>query len=261
MIRAMRTAASGMFAQQMQVDALANNISNANTTGFKREALSFRSLLYRTYRHAGGTGGQNQSNPTGLQIGSGVEVSSSHRLQVQGDLELTGRELDISISGNGYFALQMPNGELRYTRDGSFRSDSNGAVVSVDGFLLQPPLTIPPGVTDVTIDQVGIVSGRTEDGGTAQLGEVRLYTFPNNAGLEATGSNLFVETPSSGPAVARQPGDPGTGLLRQGFLERSNVQVVEELIALISAQRNYEVNSRTIRVGDEMLQQISNLIN
>lgn len=260
MIRAMRTAASGMLAQQMQVDALANNISNANTTGFKREALAFRTLLYRTYQHAGGGSGTGQSNPTGLQIGSGVEVSSSARLHVQGDLEPTGRELDLAVSGNGYFALRLPNGEQRFTRDGAFRTDNVGNVVSVDGFFLDPPLNIAPGVTDIIVDQLGVVTGRNQDGDTVGVGEVRVHTFPNESGLESVGSNLMIDTPSSGVATPRQPGDPGTGLLRQGALERSNVQVVEELIALIQAQRNYEVNSRTIRVGDEMLQQVSNLI-
>jgi flagellar basal-body rod protein FlgG len=260
MIRAMRTAASGMLAQQMQVDAIANNIANANTTAYKKDHLSFRSLLYRTYREPGALTGSNIAAPTGLQIGSGTEIGSSIKLQTQGDLELTGNEFDLGIQGDGFFRVALGNGEFRYTRDGTFRRDAVGQIVTVDGYFLEPRIVVPEGTTAITIGQDGTVSGQTPGGQINSFGQILLFDFTNPAGLKASGGNLYQETGSSGPAVQRVPGQDGTGFLRQAMRERSNVQVVEELIELIQAQRNYEVNSRTIRVGDEMLQQVSNLV-
>ncbi len=261
MIRAMRTAASGMLAQQMQVDTIANNIANVNTSSFKKNRVNFRSLLYSTLREPGASTSANLMNPTGLQIGSGTEVSSSIKLFMQGDLEQTGAPLDMGIQGDGFFRINLGNGEFRYTRDGGFRRDGNGQVVTVDGFLLMPPLTVPPDATEIVVGQDGIVQVRVGGADTLQtVGQVRLTRFPNPSGLRAEGQNFFRETASSGPPSEQIPGQTGAGFLRQGFLERSNVAVVDELIALIQAQRNYEVNSRTIQVSDEMLQQVSNLI-
>lgn len=257
----MRTAATGMLAQQMQVDSLANNIANANTAGFKRDHVAFKSLLYRTYRDPGALTGQNYATPTGLQIGSGVEIGSSIKQHQQGDMDQTGNELDIAINGPGFFQVSLGNGEFRYTRDGSFRRDANGNVVTVDGFYLEPRVTLPEGITSLTIGQDGTVSGITPGGNAARFDEILIYMVPNPAGMKASGGNFFQTTASSGQAVQRAPGNEGAGFIRQGALERSNVLVVEELIELIQAQRNYEVNSRTIRVGDEMLQQVSQLIN
>jgi len=261
MNRAMRTAAAGMQAQQMQVDTIANNIANVNTGGFKKNMLSFRSLLYRTYREPGAPTVGNQSNPTGLQVGSGSEVAGSLKLFVQGDLEPTGTELDVAVSGEGFFRIAVANGEFRYTRDGSFRRDANGDLVTVDGFRLDPPIRIPYDATSVIIGQDGDVSVTQAGIATPQsIGQMRLVRFANPSGLKAVGSNFYSETASSGVPTEQTPGLVGTGILRQGFRERSNVAIVEELIALIEAQRSYEVNSRTIRVSDEMLQQVGTLI-
>jgi len=261
MIRAMRTAASGMMAQQTQVDTIANNIANVNTASFKRNRVNFRSLLYTTLREPGATTVGNQQNPTGLQIGTGTEVSSSIKLFLQGDLEQTGNPLDLAIQGDGFFRIAMGNGEFRYMRDGAFRMDGNGDIVTVDGFKLEPSISIPPDAQEIVVAQDGTVQVRVAGSDALQArGQIRLTRFPNPSGLRAEGANLFRETPSSGAPTEQTPGDAGAGFLRQAFLERSNVSVVDELIALIQAQRNYEVNSRTIQVSDEMLQQVSNLI-
>jgi len=261
MIRAMRTAASGMMAQQTQVDTIANNIANVNTASFKKNRVNFRSLLYTTLREPGATTIANQQVPTGLQIGTGTEVSSSIKLFLQGDLEQTGNPLDLSVQGEGFFRINLGNGEFRYTRDGSFRKDGNGSFVTVDGFRVEPAITIPTDATEIVVGQDGTVQARLGGQDTLQtIGQIRLTRFANPAGLRAEGANFFRETASSGPPEEQTPGQNGSGFLRQGFLERSNVAVVDELIALIQAQRNYEVNSRTIQVSDEMLQQVSNLI-
>ena len=260
MIRAMRTAASGMLAQQMQVDTIANNIANVNTAAFKRDQVSFRTALYRTFKEPGAATAGNFTNPTGLQIGSGVEVGSSLKLHIQGDLEQTNNPLDVAINGPGYFRVLLGNGEFRFTRDGTFRRDAQGSMVTQDGFRLDPQIAIPPGTTGISIGQDGQITGITPTGQTQQLGQIQIWRFPNEGGLRATGANLFQETLSSGAAQQTVPGVQGAGLLRQRFRERSNVQIVDELIELIQAQRNYEVNSRTIRVGDEMLQQVGQLV-
>lgn len=261
MIRAMRTAASGMMAQQTQVDTIANNIANVNTTGFKSNRVNFRSLLYTTLREPGAATTADQMTPTGLQIGSGAEISSSIKQFQQGEFELTGNTLDLAIQGEGFFKIDMGNGEFRYTRDGSFRQDATGALVTVDGFKLDPNITIPSDATSITIGQDGTMQATSAGSDTpTTIGTVNIVRFPNPAGLRAEGSNFFRITASSGAETAATPGQQGAGFLRQGFLERSNVSVVNELISLIQAQRNYEVNSRTIRVSDEMLQQVSNLI-
>ena len=260
MIRAMRTAASGMLAQQMQVDTIANNIANVNTTSYKKDALAFRTLLYRTFREPGAVTSGTQMNPTGLQIGSGAEIASSIKLHVQGDLEPTGNEMDVAINGPGFFRVRLGNGEFRYTRDGTFRKDANGDMVTVDGFRLEPPINFPADAETISIAQDGTVTVSQAGGGSKEAGQILLIRFANPAGLKAVSANLFSETLSSGIATPQTPGLNGMGFLRNGFRERSNVQIVDELIELIQAQRNYEVNSRTIRVGDEMLQQVSNLV-
>jgi flagellar basal-body rod protein FlgG len=232
-----------------------------NTSSFKRNRVNFRSLLYTTMREPGSTTVANQMTPTGLQIGSGTEVASSIKLFVQGDIEQTGNPLDLAVQGEGFFRINLGNGEFRYTRDGSFRQDGNGDLVTVDGFKVEPAINIPPDATRIVVSQDGTVQASVGGSDTLQnLGSVRLTRFANPAGLRAEGTNFFRETPSSGAPTEQTPGQAGAGFLRQGFLERSNVSVVDELIALIQAQRNYEVNSRTIQVSDEMLQQVSNLI-
>lgn len=248
-----------MVAQQMLVDTIANNIANVNTAGFKKNRINFRSMLYGTIREPGSASAANTKNPTGLQVGSGVEVSSSVKLFGQGNFQQTGNPLDLAIAGSGFFEIQLPNGETGYTRDGGLRRDANGALVSVDGFSLNPSVTIPLGADDIAVGQDGTVTARI-NGVISNFASINIVTFPNPSGLRANGANMFSETASSGTATPATPGSPGAGTLRQGFIERSNTSVVEELIELIQAQRNYEVNSRTIQVADEMLQELSNLL-
>ncbi|MFT7540576.1 MAG: flagellar basal-body rod protein FlgG [Gammaproteobacteria bacterium] len=257
----MRTAASGMLAQQTQVDTIANNIANVNTAAFKSNRVNFQSLLYTTTKEPGAATAADNRSPTGLQIGSGTDVAGSIKLHTQGELELTGNSLDIAIQGDGFFKVDIGNGEQRYTRDGSFRRDANGDMVTVDGFRFDQNINIPDDVTSVTIGQDGTVEGTVPGQSTAtKIGNISLYRFPNPAGMSAEGQNMYSATPGSGAEAEQTPGQTGAGFIRQGFLERSNVSVVNELINLIQAQRNYEVNSRTISVSDEMLQQVSQLV-
>jgi flagellar basal-body rod protein FlgG len=261
MIRALMTAASGMKAQQMQVDTIANNIANANTGAFKKSELSFRALLYQTYDEPGAPTAQNQRNPTGLQVGTGTEVAGSEKIFQHGALEPTSNVYSAGIQGEGFFRVKIPSGEVRYTRDGNFHRDASGGLVSSEGYFLDPPVTIPNEAISATIGGDGTVSVQTsEDGAPQQAGQINMYRFPNPGGLKAQGGNYFSETASSGVATQSAAGLNGTGILRQGYTERSNVSVVDELVGLILAQRNYEVNSRAIRVSDEMLQQVNQLI-
>ena len=261
MNRAMRTAASGMLAQQTQVDTIANNIANVNTSAFKKNRVNFRSLLYHTMHEPGAKTAGAQMSPTGLQIGSGTEVSSSIKLMMQGDLEPTGADLDVGIQGEGFFRIDLGNGEFRYTRDGAFRKDANGDIVTVDGFKLADNITIPEDALSISIGQDGAVNVLQAGNPTPQeVGIIQLARFANPTGLKAQGQNMFSETGSSGSPTIVAAGQNGAGFIRHRFLERSNVFVVDELITLIQAQRNYEVNSRAIRVSDEMLQQVNQLI-
>ncbi len=261
MIRALMTAASGMKAQQMQVDTIANNIANANTAGFKKSELSFRALLYQTYREPGAPTGANQRNPIGLQVGSGTEVAGSAKVFTQGELEPTAGRYDIAVQGEGFFRVRMPSGDLRYTRDGSFHLDANGVLTSAEGYPLDTAPTIPSDAIGVTIGDDGTVAVFSAEGAQpTNVGTISLFRFPNPTGLKAQGGNYLTETAASGAAQQQQPGLTGTGTIRQGYKERSNVEVVDELVALIVAQRGYEVNSRAIKVSDEMLQQVNQII-
>jgi flagellar basal-body rod protein FlgG len=261
MIRSLMTAASGMKAQQKQVDSIANNIANVNTTGFKRNELSFRSLLYQTYREPGAPVAASQMSPTGLQIGSGVEVAGSYQDFRQGEMVGTGSQLDLAVQGEGFFRLRMPNGDFRYTRDGSFRLDGNGTIVTDEGYLLEGAPTIPSDAVSLIVAEDGTLAVlQGDDQPPAILGTIDLHRFANSPGLKVHGGNLFSETASSGVPQQQPPGQNGTGTIRQGFKERSNVAVVDELVSLILAQRNYEVNSRAVRVSDEMLQETNQMI-
>jgi flagellar basal-body rod protein FlgG len=260
MIRSLYTAASGMKAQQSQVDTIANNIANVNTSGFKKSRLSFRSLLYQTYREPGLPLANNQNDVTGLQIGSGTEVSGSRKEMQQGVLELTGNSLDLGVEGAGFFEIELPSGERRYTRNGTFRQDANGRLVTAEGYLLSDQVQIPPDSQGVSISADGQVFSLGEGNVQNLLAAIRLHVFPNPTGLRAMGGNYFARTASSGDPAAVQPTTAGAGMVKQGYLERSNVETVDELVSLIVAQRNYEVNSRAIRVSDEMLQQVNQLI-
>lgn len=261
MIRAMMTAASGMKAQQTQVDTIANNIANANTVGFKKSELSFRALLYQTYREPGAPTSQSQRNPIGLQVGTGTEIAGSTKTFSQGVLEPTTGKLDLAIQGEGFFRVRLPSNEFRYTRDGSFHPDGQGTLVTTEGYIVDGAPTIPPDAIQITIGDDGIVTTQNSDGATpSQVGNIPLFRFPNAAGLKASGGNFYSETLASGAATQGQPGLAGTGVIKQGYRERSNVEVVDELVGLILAQRNYEMNSRAIRAGDEMLQQVNQML-
>ena len=263
MIRALMTAASGMKAQQMQVDSISNNIANANTAGYKKTELSFRACFYQTYKEPGAPTSSSQRAPTGLQIGSGTEVSGSSKIWEQGELQPASGKFSLAIQGEGFFKVRLPSGEFRYTRDGSFHPDSAGTLVTNEGFILDGAPTIPidsiPGNTTVGPD--GMIEVMTTEGGTpSNVGQLQLYRFPNAAGLKAQGDNLFSESASSGTAQSVTPTQTGAGSIQQGYKEASNVQVVDELVALIVAQRSYEVNSRAIKASDEMLQQVNNMV-
>lgn len=261
MIRALMTAASGMKAQQMQVDTIANNIANANTSSFKKSELSFRSMLYQTYREPGAVTAGEQRAPTGLQVGTGTEVSGSSKIFQQGELEPTGGEFSLAIQGEGFFKVALPNGEFRYTRDGDFHRDANGSMVTAEGYVLDGAPQIGADVIAVTIGEDGTFSTMNSAGGTpSNAGQLQLWRFPNPAGLKAQGGNFYSESGASGPATSSVAGQTGTGTMKQGYRERSNVQVVDELVSLILAQRNYEVNSRAIRASDEMLQQVNQMV-
>lgn len=261
MIRSLYSSSAGMRAQQLSVDVIANNLANVNTVGFKRSQAQFRDLLYVTMRQPGATSSEDSSNSLGLEIGSGAEVVATTKLFSQGVHEPTENPYDIAIDGDGFFEVELPNGERAYTRNGTFRLNSDRRLVTPDGHVLQPAVDIPQDATQVAIAPDGTVSVVTATDPTARVvTQLTLMRFVNPAGLQSEGNNLYRQTEGSGPPTPFTPGQDGTGLLRQGFLERSNVDVVTEMIALIAAQRAYEVNSRAIRSSDEMLQQVTGLV-
>jgi flagellar basal-body rod protein FlgG len=262
MIRALFTAATGMIGQQLQVDTVANNMANVNTTGFKKSRVNFQDLLYETLKPAGTETVDGAIIPEGVQVGHGVRPASVAKIFTQGNLIQTGNELDMVIEGQGFFQIQMPDGTTAYTRDGSFKKDRDGNIVTADGYPLEPAITVPENYLTFAVEQDGNVSVTTQDSATAtNVGQINLVRFTNPAGLDARiGHNLLLETEASGAPVEGTPGLDGVGLLDQGFLENSNVQVVEEVINLIIAQRAYEANSRVIQTSDEMLQVSTNIV-
>jgi flagellar basal-body rod protein FlgG len=262
MIRAFSTSATGMQAQQMVLDNTANNLANVNTTGFKTSQVDFQDLIYSTLRQPGADSTQNQQLPTGLQIGNGVRVAGNTKLFTEGTLQNTGNQLDMAIEGSGFFQITSPTGTILYTRDGSFRLNPQGQLVTTDGYFLQPQMTLPPDTQSVTIGTDGTVSVVTASAPTTTtiVGNLQLATFPNPAGLSSEGQNLYSQTTASGAPVVANPGLNGNGILRGGYLEGSNVQVVQELINLIQAQRAYEFNTKAIKVADDMLSTTNNLI-
>ncbi len=263
MLRALYTSSTGMKAQELVIDNTANNLANVNTNGFKRSQIDFADMLYVTLRQAGTEVAVGQQTPTGVQLGSGVRVVGTTKLFTPGTTDHTGNRLDVAIQGDGFFRVQMPNGEFRYTRDGAFRIDANGRLVTGDGYLLADGVNIPQNadLSTLQIGADGTVSGLTAGVTTlSTFGNIQLTKFANPAGLSSEGSNLYAETPASGPPTESTPGLDGTGELLQSHLERSNVEVVTELVNLITAQRAYEVNSRAIRAGDEMLSTTSDIV-
>ncbi len=262
MIKALFTSATGMNAQQLVVDNTANNLANVNTAGFKRSQVNFADLIYVTKQRPGTEVAQGLQAPTGLQIGSGVRVADNTKIFTAGTAQNTNNQLDLAIEGDGFFKITMPNNDLRYTRAGSFRMNSTGEIVTSDGFALQPKITIPQDTLSVGIGNDGTVSVTTASAPTKPtvVGNITLTRFPNAAGLSSEGSNLFAETAASGAPQEGVPGQNGVGTLRQGFVEGSNVDVVQELVNLITAQRAYEFNTKAIQASNEMLSATNNLV-
>lgn len=260
-MRTLSIAATGMMAQQTNVDVISNNIANMNTTAYKRQRAEFQDLLYQQEQRSGGaTGGTDARAATGIQIGAGVKTAGVYRIAEQGALTQTSNRYDIAIDGMGYFQVTLPSNETAYTRAGSFQVSDQGELVTSDGLRVQPGITIPPGVIDVVISKTGEVQVKVPGQPALQtVGQLELATFVNEAGLEAIGGNLFLETASSGLATIAAPGEPGFGSVIQGFLEASNVNPVSEITALITAQRAYEMNSRVVKTADEMLGTTSQL--
>ncbi|OCL25636.1 flagellar basal body rod protein FlgG [Orenia metallireducens] len=260
MIRSLWSASSGMRAQQLNMDTISNNLANVNTNGFKKSRVSFQDLMYQTLRQAGTPNSQGSQVPTSIEVGHGVRPAATQKLFGQGSLTSTENPLDIAIEGNGFFQVGLPDGTIGYTRDGSFKLDSNGQVVTSDGYLLQPVITIPANATEIMINEEGMVS-YLEPGNDApqDAGQIELVNFSNPAGLTSMGQNIFKATGASGEAMIGIPTQDGYGSIAQRFLESSNVKVVEEMVDMIAAQRAYEINSKAIKASDEMLQQANSL--
>lgn len=258
MIRALWTAGTGMIAQQANLDVISNNLSNVNTTGFKKSRADFQDLMYQTMRQAGAATGPDTEVPSGIQMGHGVRLVATQKLYGQGNFQNTGNDFDLAIEGDGFFQITMPNGEVAYTRDGTFKKDSQGRMVTSEGYPLEPVITVPDNATNITISADGRVTAVTPDG-EEDLGQITIARFVNPAGLESIGRNLLKETTASGAPVIGNPGEDGAGTLIQQFVEMSNVQVVEEMVNMIVAQRAYEVNSKAIQTADDMLERAANL--
>ncbi len=261
MLRAFSTAATGMTAQQMIVDTISNNLANINTTGFKRSQIDFQDLMYVKVQEAGREIAAGLTAPTGFEIGSGVRPASTLKVFSQGEMVNTSRSLDLAIEGDGFFQVTLPSGETRFTRDGALRVNAEGNLVTSTGFLLDPQITIPSDARSISVGTDGTVTVFQGSSGTGSVvGTIGLVRFPNASGLSSEGRNLYAETPASGAPVSGTAGSSGLGSIQQGFLEKSNVQMVTELVNLITAQRAYEINSRAIRAGDDMLTTANGLI-
>ncbi len=260
MLRSLWTAATGMAAQQSNIDTISNNLANVSTTGFKKNRVEFQDLLYQTIRPAGMTNSMGTQYPTPIEIGHGTMLSSTQKSFLQGALVATNNTLDVAIQGEGFFAIQNPNGDVNYTRDGSFKLDAQGNVLTSNGYFLEPPVTIPQDASSVVIRENGDVVITTPANTASQvIGTIKLSNFVNPAGLESMGENLFKSTEASGEAVDGVPGTGNYGTLAQGQLEASNVEVVEEMVNMITSQRAYEMNAKAITTSDQMLQDANNL--
>jgi len=254
MMRALWTAGSGMVAQQANIDVISNNIANVNTTGFKKSRSDFQDLMYQTVRQPGANSGADSQIPTGIQIGHGVRQVATQKLYTVGNFQNTGNPLDMAIEGDGFFQVTMPDGTLAYTRDGSFKTDSQGRIVTSEGYQLEPAIAVPEGATSIEIASDGIISVKLPNNTASQeIGQLQLVRFINPAGLSSMGRNLLQETNASGAPAASNPGQDGAGTIVQRYLEMSNVQIVDEMVNMIVAQRAYEMNSKAITTSDEML--------
>ena len=260
MIRSLYIAATGMNAQQTNMDVISNNLANTSTNGFKKGRAVFEDLLYQTLRQPGAQSSQQTLLPSGLQLGTGVRPAATERIFTQGNLTQTSNAKDVAINGDGFFQVLMPDGTTAYTRDGSFQVDNNGQLVTASGYPVQPAITIPANALSLTIARDGTVSV-TQPGNTdnVQIGTFQLATFINNAGLQSLGENLYAETAASGAPNVAQPGTNGAGVLNQNYVETSNVNVVEELVNMIQAQRAYEINSKAVTASDQMLQRLTQM--
>ncbi len=252
---------TGLSAQDTKMTTISNNLANVNTTGFKRDNAVFQDLLYQVNRQPGGLNAQNAELPSGLQLGTGVRVVGTTKQFTQGNLQVTEQPLDLAIDGRGFFQIQMPDGEIAYTRDGQFQVNSDGDIVTPDGYLLEPNINIPENATSITIGKDGTVSAVIENqADPVNLGDIPLVDFINPQGLQAMGGNLFRETAASGDPQEGEAGIGGFGSIQQGMTEASNVEVVEELVNMITTQRAYEMNSKVVSTSDQMLQFITNNI-
>lgn len=260
MIRALYTSATGMTAQQTNIDVISNNLANINTTGYKSSRAEFQDLVYQYIVEPGAKTSESTQNPTGIQIGLGVKTSSVQKVFTQGDLKNTDRNLDVAIQGEGYFKVTLPDGSDAFTRSGSFSIDEDGKLVTADGYELDPSITFPNDVTSISISDDGIVSV-TQSGNTdaSELGQLTAVRFPNQSGLKSIGKNLYLETESSGSPIEGTFYEDGFGALNQGFLESSNVSVVEQVVNMITAQRAYEASSKGITTADDMINQAINM--
>jgi len=260
MVRSLYTAATGMMAQQMQIDVVSNNISNVNTIGYKKQRAEFADLFYQTMEYAGTSTSTTTQSPTGINVGLGVRPTAVTKIFTQGNFKETGNNLDVAIQGDGFFQVQLPDGRIAYTRDGAFKLDANGDIVTSDGYKLIPNITLPADTVQISIGNDGTVSvleaGQTQ---MQQIGQLQIAKFINPAGLHSLGSNLYIDTSASGAPIVTTPGQDGTGEIRQGFVEMSNVQLVEEMTDLITGQRAYDAASKAIVTSDEMLKTVTNL--
>lgn len=260
-MRSLGIGATGMLAQQLNVEVISHNIANMNTTAFTRRRAEFQDLLYQNLRRVGSQSSDAGTIvPAGVQVGLGVKTAAVYRITEQGNLTLTENPLDVAINGDGYFQVTLPSGETAYSRAGSFQLSANGEIVTSDGFIVQPGITVPSDAVDITINASGEVLVK-QDGQVTEtnVGQLTLAIFANEGGLQATGDNLYQETPASGTPTAGAPGSAGFGRIQQGFLETSNVNVVEEITNLITAQRAYEMNSKVIETSDQMMSTAANV--
>jgi len=260
MLKAFSTAATGMTAQQMMLDIISNNLANVNTTGFKRSQIDFQDLLYVKLREPGTEVAAGINTPGGLEVGSGVRAASNIKVFTTGEFQSTDRNLDIAISGDGFLQVMLPNGDMRYTRDGALQTNADGQLVTTTGYTIEPAITIPTDAVSVDIGKDGGVNIADASGTQSVVGTIQLVRFPNPSGLSNEGDNLLAETEASGTATTGTAGENGFGTIQSGFLEKSNVQMVTELVNLITAQRAYEINSRAIKAGDDMLKTANNIV-
>ena len=260
MLKSLNTAATGMAAQQDNMDVIANNIANVNTVGFKKSRAEFEDLVYQTIREPGSASGLNSQSPNGVQVGLGVRTAATQRDFIDGSAQPTKQPFDLQIEGAGFFPMLTPDGQIAYTRDGAFKKDASGKLVDKSGNSLQPDIIIPPNATGIDISSSGEVMVTTGLNEPAQtVGQIDVVTFINPAGLRAVGKNLFMVSPSSGQPVTVRPGQNGSGFIAQGQLESSNVNIADEMVSMIMAQRAYETNSKVIQASDQMLQSVNSL--